>query len=125
MWSLRWNIATNPDKALRPTAMKRSGIAEEKPGCEKVVTRTSIHIASAAFGGLDDTDLAQPGALRIGAREGKKGWTDLETHPAVWLATLRQDGFFKIRKETGTFVIHQRQACIIRLSISGDINKKK
>ena len=55
----------------------------------------------------------------------QKGWTDLGTHPAVWLATLRQDGFFKIRKETGTFVIHQRQACIIRLSISGDINKEK
>ena len=25
MSSLRWNIAINPDKALRPTAMKRSG----------------------------------------------------------------------------------------------------
>jgi hypothetical protein len=59
------------------------------------------------------------------ARECKKGWTGLETHPAVWVTTLRQDGFFKIRKETGTFLIHQRQACIIRLSISGDIYTEK
>jgi hypothetical protein len=29
----------------------------------------------------------------------QKSWTGLETQPAVWLTTLRQDRFFKIRKK--------------------------
>jgi len=29
--------------------------------------------------------------VKAGARECKKGWTDLETHIAVWVTTLRKD----------------------------------
>jgi hypothetical protein len=29
----------------------------------------------------------------------QKSWTGLETHTAVWLTTLHQDRFFKIRKK--------------------------
>jgi hypothetical protein len=49
----------------------------------------------------------------------QKGWTDLETHTAVWLTTLRQDGFFK-KKELSKFsnVLRASFDCLTNLTFA-------
>jgi hypothetical protein len=50
---------------------------------EILLFKNAPNTVSAAFGWLDDTVLAQPGALRIGARECKNSCAGLETQTAV------------------------------------------